>query len=107
MSNGCKPPVLASDRRVAQLGVRLAPMPLVGPILHGRLVNLHYSDYGSSCLLMWLLLSKVSAVKKADSDGEGGADDCCTAIRNSKQMLGTLLPANNLPKTVVLPPMDR
>ena len=99
--------MLASDRRVAQLGVRLAPMPLVGPILHGRLVNLHYSDYGSSCLLMWLLLSKVSAVKKADSDGEGGADDCCTAIRNSKQMLGTLLLANNLPRTVVLPSMDR
>ena len=99
--------MLASDRSVAQLGVRLAPMPLVGPILHGRLVNLHYSDHGSSRLLMWLLLSKVSAVKKADSDGEGGADDCCTAIQKPKQMLGTLLVANNLPRTDVLPSIDR
>ena len=74
--------MLASDRRVAQLGVRLAPMPLVGPILHGWFVNLHYLDYGSSRLLVWLLLSKVSAFNKADSDGEGGVDVCCTVIRN-------------------------
>ena len=82
MSSVIRPLVLASDRRVTPLGVRLAPMPLVGPILHGWFVNLHYLDYGSSRLLMWLLLSKVSAVVKADSDGEGGVDDCCTVIRN-------------------------
>ena len=62
MSSDCRPPVLASDRRVTQLRIRLAPMPLVGPILHGWLVNLHYLNYGSSRLLMWLLLSKASAV---------------------------------------------
>ena len=82
MSSVIRPLVLASDRRVTPLGVRLAPMPLEGPILHGWFVNLHYLDYGSSRLLMWLLLSKISAVNKADSDGEGGVDDCCTVIRN-------------------------
>ena len=82
MSSVIRPLVLASDRRVTPLGVRLAPMPLEGPILHGWFVNLHYLDYGSSRLLMWLLLSKISAVNKADSDGERGVDVCCTVIRN-------------------------
>ena len=75
MSSVIGPLVLTSDRRVTPLAVRLAPMPLVGPILHGWFVNLHYLDYGSSRLLVWLLLSKVS-------DGERGVDVCCTVIRN-------------------------
>ena len=42
-------------------------------------------------------LLKTSTMPKSKSE-----DDCCTAIREPKQMLSTLLLANSLPSIVVL-----
>ena len=41
-------------------------------------------------------------LKNPEDAGEKGEDECCTAIREPKQMLSTLLLANSLPSIVVL-----
>ena len=49
---------------------------------------------------LWSL--NVSAVKGADDVEAGGAADCCTAMREPKQVLRKLLLVNNFPRSVFL-----